>query len=262
MSTKDAILDEICIIERQYDVQVLYACESGSRAWGFASEGSDFDVRFVYKRPIGEYLRLQKPKDVIECTTDAENFAMGVDFDAVGWDLGKFLTLMRGSNPSTIEWMHSPIVYHEDSRFWKAKKLSRERFDPVSSAWHYYGMAKKHDVRYLKDEKVLAKKYLYILRGILSAKWSIKRFSPAPIAFDELEKAILVAELRPKVDELVKIKREGPEKALVEHDSALDNYIYANLNDLPAEIGKYRHHEPVEWAKVEQVYRNLLGLDL
>ena len=35
-------------VEAERNVRVLFACESGSRAWGFASRDSDYDVRFLY----------------------------------------------------------------------------------------------------------------------------------------------------------------------------------------------------------------------
>ena len=53
-------------IEQKEGVRILHAVESGSRAWGFASPDSDYDVRFVYVRPAEDYLRLDEPRDVIE----------------------------------------------------------------------------------------------------------------------------------------------------------------------------------------------------
>jgi hypothetical protein len=41
---KEVILQKLSEIEQSEDVKILYACESGSRAWGFASPDSDFDV--------------------------------------------------------------------------------------------------------------------------------------------------------------------------------------------------------------------------
>jgi predicted nucleotidyltransferase len=72
-------LDEI---ERTEGVRVLHAVESGSRAWGFASLDSDYDVRFVYVRPKEDYLRLDEPRDVIEWQLDEV-------LDINGWDLIK-----------------------------------------------------------------------------------------------------------------------------------------------------------------------------
>ena len=91
-------------IENEYNVKVLLAVESGSRAWGFASPDSDFDVRFIYKRPRNEYLKLDQPRDVIEIPIDDI-------WDVNGWDLDKTLRLLYKSNPTLYEWINSPICY-------------------------------------------------------------------------------------------------------------------------------------------------------
>ena len=57
---------ELGEIERARGVHVLYAVESGSRAWGFASPDSDYDVRFVYAAPLESYLHLGTRRDVID----------------------------------------------------------------------------------------------------------------------------------------------------------------------------------------------------
>ena len=252
MGSFDAVSKELTYIERENDVRIVFACESGSRAWGFESPDSDFDVRFVFVRPLSDYLMLNEQKDTIERPE--------IDrIDASGWDLRKFLRLLRDSNPSAIEWLGSPIVYREDSAFWKAKKLRETCFDPVSGAWHYYGMAKKHDLHYLKPDLVHVKKYLYIVRAILAAEWCLKRFSPAPMVFDDLNRAILPVELRPEVENLLDAKRTGDEKRLVAHSKPLDEWIFSHLDALPEEINLYRHHEKVEWAVLDEVFRLVAG---
>jgi len=260
MTSRSTISDELATIEQVHGVRVVFACESGSRAWGFASEDSDFDVRFVYVRPITDYLSLETPRDVIEHAVEAENSPIGVELDMVGWDLAKFMRLLHGSNPSAIEWLGSTTVYRKESRFSEVEGLRDRCFDPPASAWHYYGMAKKHDLRYLNGDLVSAKKYLYIIRAILAAKWSISRFSPAPMPFEELVNAILLPELRPAVENLLERKLSGKENGLAGHDSGLDNWIFANLEALPDEIRQIRHRERVDWAELDGIYRSLLWI--
>src|SRR6266540_3954918 len=103
----DRRLDEI---EANHDVRVAFCCESGSRAWGFASTDSDYDVRFIYVRRPEWYLSidLEERRDVIETPIE------GV-WDVNGWDLRKALRLLRKSNPPLFEWLQSPIVYRERS---------------------------------------------------------------------------------------------------------------------------------------------------
>src|SRR5947208_3039805 len=96
-------LDEI---ETRHNATILYAVESGSRAWGFASENSDYDVRFIYIRPIRDYLRIQPIRDVIE-------LPIVDDLDVNGWDITKALNLFRSSNPPLLEWLNSSIIYRE-----------------------------------------------------------------------------------------------------------------------------------------------------
>ncbi len=91
-------------IEREHKVKILYAIESGSRVWGFASQDSDFDVRFIYVHHKDWYLSIESKRDVIEMPLEG-------DLDINGWDLTKALGLFRKSNPPLYEWLQSPIVY-------------------------------------------------------------------------------------------------------------------------------------------------------
>lgn len=77
---RETILSKLDEIENRENVRILLAVESGSRAWGFASRDSDYDVRFIYVRPKEDYLRLEKTKDVIELPIEGE-------LDINGWDL-------------------------------------------------------------------------------------------------------------------------------------------------------------------------------
>lgn len=101
---RERVLEELTRLEQEHDVTVLYACESGSRAWGFASPDSDYDVRFVYVQQPDWYLRVDEPRDVLERPLTDE-------LDLSGWELRKTLRLLRKSNPTLLEWLDSPLVY-------------------------------------------------------------------------------------------------------------------------------------------------------
>ena len=88
-----AVRHELDLLEEAEGARVLLAVESGSRAWGFESPDSDFDVRLVYVRPVEHYLRLDPVRDVLEWRLDEV-------LTATGWDLDKSLRLARGANPS------------------------------------------------------------------------------------------------------------------------------------------------------------------
>lgn len=143
----DVILAELKKIEEKENVKIIMAIESGSRAWGFASPGSDYDVRFIYIRRPEDYLKLEGIRDVIEWQLDDV-------LDINGWDLKKVLQLLHKSNPTVFEWCASPIVYYQTEEFEKLKKILPEFFSVKKSLFHYWHMAETHYREYLKGEEV------------------------------------------------------------------------------------------------------------
>ena len=252
MLTKEDITDELNAMELEMGVTVLYSLESGSRCWGFASADSDYDVRFVYVRPLNDYLRLEGVRDTIEWRLDDE-------FDVAGWDLGKFLRLMRHSNPTAFEWLGSTIVYREEPCFQAVKDVAGACFDPVAHAHHYLGMATKHAIRYLRAGNATLKRYLYALRAILACKWAVENRRPVPMAFSELCGAMLDPELVPLVTNLVKIKREGLEGDHQEAIPELDEWLITQEGLLHEEIGVMEHPNRVEWSILDEVFLKIVS---
>ena len=158
---KSLIQEKLYEIEKRENCRILLAVESGSRAWGFASSNSDYDVRFIYVRSIESYLKLNRPRDVIELSTN------GV-VDINGWDLEKMLKLLHKSNPTVFEWLSSPIVYQTTNFVETLKAAMQHYFSPKSALWHYLQMAEKNYRGYLRGDMVKAKKYFYVLRPILA----------------------------------------------------------------------------------------------
>ncbi|MDO4537886.1 MAG: nucleotidyltransferase domain-containing protein [Coriobacteriales bacterium] len=253
MKLKDAIDRELSACEAAKGVKVLIAVESGSRCWGFASPDSDYDVRFVYARPKDEYLSLKRVHDTIEWRLDEE-------LDVVGWDVSKFLTLMRGSNPQTFEWISSTIVYRELPCFQEVRDIAPLCFNPVKNAHHYLGMVRKHDSRYLRNGNVNRKRYLYCVRGILACRWAARVRKPVPMAFGELADALLEPEMRPLVDELIEVKRQGHEKERCEPIKPLEDWILAQLDQLEDEIALLKAPKSVEWPVLDRVFIDCLDL--
>lgn len=140
-------------IEAKYDVEVLWAIESGSRAWGFESPDSDFDVRFIYKHKPGFYLALDKGRDVIELPIDET-------WDVSGWDLDKTLKLLFKSNPTLCEWLQSPIVYHQTDFIERIRQHAQTYFSEKKMLHHYLNTAKGQMQKYLLSEQVKPKKIL------------------------------------------------------------------------------------------------------
>ena len=144
---RELIISKLKQIEKDYNVRVLLAVESGSRAWGFASPDSDYDVRFIYVRPEKEYLRLEDVRDVIELPINDE-------LDINGWDLQKTLRLLYRSNPTLFEWFSSPIVYVETEFAKQFREIMIGYFSTKKSLYHYISMAESNYRDYLKGEMV------------------------------------------------------------------------------------------------------------
>ena len=193
-------------IEQRYNVRVLYACESGSRGWGFASPDSDYDVRFLYVHRPEWYLRVEAQRDVIELPIDDE-------LDVCGWEWRKALGLLKGANPTLIEWLDSPVVYQEDETVVaELRALIPAWFSPLRARWHYYSMARKNFRGYLQGETVRLKKYFYVLRPLLAARWVEAGKGVPPMRFAELlAGSELCAPLRAEIDALLEIKQRAGE---------------------------------------------------
>jgi predicted nucleotidyltransferase len=204
----DTILENLATIERQHNVRILFAVESGSRAWGFASRDSDYDVRFIYLHPVEWYLSIREKRDVIECPISG-------DLDISGWDLRKALTLFRKSNPPLLEWLGSPIVYLD--RYGVAGRLREmmaTSFSPRRCIHHYLHMAQGNYREYLKGEMVRIKKYFYVLRPILACLWIERHRIPPPTEFARLyTDANLRPSLTSEIDRLLQRKIAGDELA-------------------------------------------------
>lgn len=195
-------------LERVEDVVVLLAVESGSRAWGFASTDSDYDVRFVYVRRPEWYLSidLEERRDVIERPLQD-------NIDLSGWDIRKALKLFQKSNPPLLEWLQCPIVYRE--RFSLATRLRAllpAFYSTRASFFHYLHMAQGNIREYLRGDIVWRKKYFYVLRPLLALRWIDRGLGPVPIEFQKLVEATVPdPALRRAIDDLVSAKRAGAE---------------------------------------------------
>jgi uncharacterized protein len=217
-------------IEAARNVRVLYACESGSRAWGFASRDSDFDVRFLYVHPRDWYLSVEAGRDVIE-------LPIAADLDVSGWELRKALRLLRKSNPPLLEWLQSPVVYQQDATFVAAfRALAAEFYSPRRCFAHYLHMAFGNWRDYLRGrEAVSLKKYLYVFRPLLACRWIERQFGQVPMLFAQLVESVLEeAEVRAALDELVARKQSGEELAVAPQVEALSRFIEAELPRLEA----------------------------
>ncbi|MEP6502131.1 MAG: nucleotidyltransferase domain-containing protein [Betaproteobacteria bacterium] len=205
---RQRVLHHIARIEDVEDARVLFACESGSRGWGFASPDSDYDVRFIYVRRLDSYLTLEPVRDVIERPIDDE-------LDIGGWYLRKALQLLRDSNPTLMEWLRSPIVYSQEDEFaTRLMALAVSGFSPVRGYHHYVSMAKKNLREHLSGDVVRYKKYLYVLRPLLAARWIREGRGIPPMRFAELAQSTLDdTALIAEINALLAVKMRASESA-------------------------------------------------
>ncbi len=218
------ILDALDTIERERNVRVLFAAESGSRAWGFASPDSDYDVRFVYCHPRDWYLRITEPRDVIERM-------LPNDLDVSGWDLRKALRLFLRTNVALYEWLGSPIVYRENSVFAaRARALLPQYFQPASALHHYLGTARTTFADHLDRPEVRLKKVFYFLRPILACRWIEQTRAQPPTEFAKLVAADWVtAHEREVIAELLLRKELASERDTEALDSGLQRWMRDQL---------------------------------
>lgn len=241
------IVQKLYEIEEKEHVKILLAVESGSRAWGFASPDSDYDVRFLYARTREDYLRLDTSRDVIEQPINDL-------LDINGWDLQKALRLMYKSNPTLFEWLKSPIIYMETEFADVMRSVMGDYFSMKHSLYHYISMAEGNYKKYLRTEMVKAKKYFYVLRPLLAGQWILEEESPPPMLFSELMEAELPDELRTEVEDLLKIKVHEPEIKKIPRIDRLNEYLENEIVSLKEEAGELGEGEKVSWEKLNELF--------
>lgn len=247
MNMTKKIQEMLTEIEEKENVKILLAIESGSRAWGFASPDSDYDVRFIYVRPLEEYLRLDEVKDVIEWQLDEV-------LDINGWDLKKTLIQFRKGNATLFEWSNSPIVYRITPEWDSIYETAKSYFSAKAALYHYYGTAKNTFTSYLQGEQVKYKKYLYALRPLLACKYIEEYNCPPPVLFDDLLKLPLSLELRKGIAELLEIKKVTDEKTLNPQIPAIYDFITGELEVQKELADKMEDDHKKEWDSLNKLF--------
>lgn len=241
------ITERLKEIEKKENIHILTAVESGSRAWGFSSPDSDYDVRFIYIRSEEDYLRLEPFRDVIELPPD------GV-LDINGWDLRKTLKLLYKSNPALAEWLFSPIVYAGDGFRQKLGSVMGDYFSPKRGVYHYLGMATGNYRKYLKGEMVRAKKYFYVLRPILACRWIIDKETSPPVRFSELADEELPKELRKDVKSLLDLKINYPEMKEIKRIDKINEYIESSIISIRCNINYFDDSQKPDWKRLNDFF--------
>lgn len=248
---ENIIKEKLREIEENERVEIIYAAESGSRAWGFSSPDSDYDVRFIYKRPKEDYLKLDPFSTVIEWQTDDT-------FDISGWDIRKVLLMLYKSNPTVFEWNNSPVVYKTTVEWEEISEEINKFFMSYTGLYHYFNYARTTYMKYLRSERVRLKKYFYALRPILACRWILSEGTPPPMSFIELCDKKLPKELFPEVNALLQMKMSSCETSEIEKLGKLNSYITEELDILAEEIKAMPGSKRPDMSELDRIFLSLM----
>lgn len=244
---EELVLMKIREIEEKENVKVLHVVESGSRAWGFASPDSDYDVRFIYVRDKNFYLSLRDQKDFID-------WELNDVLDINGWDLKKALQHFHKSNATLFEWSNSPVVYYTTDVWQRIYEKAKDYFACKSALYHYYGTANKNYHEYLTGELVKYKKYFYVLRPILACKWIEEKKCPPPVLFDELRNSVLEDDMKPAVEDLLAKKIRMSEADKAPKIDLINRYIEEKLDYYKAMADTMADDRKTDWEPLETLF--------
>ncbi|WP_298952235.1 nucleotidyltransferase domain-containing protein [uncultured Nonlabens sp.] len=213
-------------IEAERNIKILLACETGSRAWGFPSPDSDFDIRIIYVHTKDWYLSLNEKKDSIELMFENN------DIDITGWDLRKSLRLLQKSNPPLLERIQSPIIYKCDKTFVAdINKIAYSQYSRIATIHHYLSMAKKFLEELKQHDEFKLKKFFYALRSATACKWILEKEELPPIVFQEMIQGLEIdQQLIDRINELINLKATISESYMHSGEIELINFIETCIN--------------------------------
>ena len=248
---RERVLQELLRIERQNNVRILLAVESGSRAWGFASPDSDYDVRFVYAHERDWYLSIFEDRDVIEGMLPDR-------LDINGWDLRKSLRLFSKCNLALNEWLGSPIVYCEVPEFRdRFVSMIPQYFNPISAMHHYRSMADRAITEHLTDGQIAIKKLFYVLRPLLACRWIRHTVAQPPTEFEKLTlPAWITAEEKAWIASLLEQKSAAAEAHTVTLDEDIAARIRSELDRYGSEPGTLPVQRESNATELDEFFRD------
>lgn len=249
----EEIKKELLHLQAQHDIKILYAVESGSRAWGFASTDSDWDVRYIYIHQPDWYLQIDEKKDNQE--TILPN-----DIDLAGWELKKALRLFRKSNPPMLEWLRSPIVYLQQfSTADRLRDLTKEYFNPKSCLHHYLHMAEGNYREYLQKDMVRVKKYFYVLRPILACDWIRQTNNMAPMEFQTLlDSQVTDPIIKTEIQNLLTRKMAGEELKEEPKIEVLNKFLDEKIKYYQDYVKSSGETDPPDTARLNELFKQTL----
>lgn len=232
LSIKDYIRNRLFEIAKIHNVKIILAVESGSRAWGYPSVDSDYDVRFIYVHNIAHYLSIDQKRDVIETEIEYSDH-LKADFDVNGWDLKKVLQLALKGNAVVSEWLTSPIVYlKEEIMYEKLSSFIHKTANLTSYLYFYKNYMPLPIESFLSDRPdIKVKEYCYLMRSALAIKWIETFKSPPPMDVPSMvSKLDLDNNILSEIMALISFKKLSIEKDMIKRSIMLDNFISQSRN--------------------------------
>ncbi|HAD97632.1 MAG TPA: nucleotidyltransferase domain-containing protein [Cryomorphaceae bacterium] len=245
---RNKIINALKQLEKEHNIEILLACETGSRAWGFPSPDSDYDVRFIYVHKPEWYLSLNEKKDSIDLMMEDRLI------DLSGWELRKTLRLLAKSNVSVLERMQSEIVYLGKPDFQEElQEIARKCFSPIVTMHHYLSMSKSFYERIVDQNEVRLKDYFYALRTAVAGKWVREKNAIPPLQFTEMYD-LLDKALCEKLEELITLKGEKEEAYRHLADKEINAFLKDTIRANEAVSQKLPSGHP-DWEQLDQFFR-------
>jgi uncharacterized protein len=249
----DIIINKLSEIENEKHIRILYACESGSRAWGFHSPDSDYDVRFIYAHEKDWYLGIEDRKDFIDLPINDE-------LDVVGYDLRKMLKLFRASNAKIYEWLQSPVIYKKDNDFHRGIcALMPAYYSLRSGIHHYLGLTRNTFEQDLQQEQVKLKKYFYALRPVLAATWISEKKVYPPMEFGPLRAMVKDTDINNRIEDLLQRKIKAGEKHFINKEPVLNEYIAAQMDHCTQAAANFKSND-TGVAALNELLKKTIGI--
>lgn len=257
-SLRNEVVKRLHRAEEEHSIRILYACESGSRAWGFESPDSDYDVRFIYVRNEDWYLSFD-----VESKRDVVEYPIVDEIDCSGWDVRKALYLFTRTNGALLEWLNSPIRYLECGQFAEhLRAIAPKAINKTALCYHYSHMARGNARDYLFDDRVKLKKYFYVLRPLFAIRYIEQTNAPPPVEFAKLMEAVSPESLVAPIERLLELKRKTPELGYGEPIAVINDFIESELARHGAAFSGQGRPDILESknirARLNELFRNVV----
>lgn len=230
MPRNPIIAGHLAALAKQHECRILFAGESGSRAWGLPSPDSDFDVRFIYAHPLKWYLSIDDHRDTIETVFPD-------DIDISGWELRKSLRVFSTCSIPLNEQLQSPINYGGVESFHeRLRDLIPFYFNKKRALYHYMKTADQA-LQGMDGLSIGLNRFFYAMRPLLACQWIDARNSMPPTEFKSLLEAdFLPLTLTNEVIDIAQMKAEKTQREAIKLSKELVFWLTESAK---------QHHETI-----------------